>query len=329
MGKITATKINETYLYIKVEDGDILYGIDDYFALHPKGYEFMPSYKNHSWDGKTHFFKVVSHHLPVGLIDDLERFAKLNHHELKLVNCEKPEPWITRERFEANCKQILAESDYKVRDYQAEATLAALNERRGVLECCTSSGKSLMIYLILRNLMMEKQYKKMLLIVPSIMLVTQMYKDFKNYGWNDVDQYCELQDKDHEPTFKKQILISTWQSLKNQDVSFFMAQECVVVDECLDGETLISTPEGDKRIKDIKVGDIVTSYNTKTGVFEPKRVKEVFENHPSSLSAKMLEIELENGKKVQITENHPVLTQNRGWIRAGELNENDDILELV
>lgn len=330
MGKIIARKVNESYFHLSANDGDILYELDASFAVHPEGYEFHPRYKCHAWDGFTHFFKTANMMLPIGLVDELARFAKTHNHSLEFVDFERdPKPWLSREKFDSNCKQILAGSKYQVRDYQAEATFAALNNKKGILECCTSSGKSLMIYLFLRNLMMEKQFKHMLLIVPSIMLVTQMYEDFKDYGWTDIDKWCELQDKDHVPTFNVPILITTWQSLKKEDVDFFMKQQAVVVDECLDGETLISTPEGDKKIKDLKVGDLVTSFNEKTRVFENKRILEVFENHPSSLSAKMLEIELENGKKLRITENHPVLTNNIGWVRAGELNENDDIVELV
>ena len=114
-----------------------------------------------------------------------------------------------------------------------------------------------------------------------------------------------------------------------QSADYFEDVNAVITDECLDGETLISTPEGDKRIKDLKVGDIVISFNEKTREFENKRVLEVFENHKSSENANMLEIELENGKKVQITENHPVLTENRGWVRAGDLTEEDSIVEIV
>ena len=39
----------------------------------------------------------------------------------------------------------------------------------------------------------------------------------------------------------------------------------------------------------------------------------------------MLRLELEDGKILELTENHPVYTINRGWVRAGELNENDDV----
>ena len=233
MGRITATKINETYFYIEVDDGDLLYELDSAFAIYKEGYQVVPAYVNHRWDGKIHFFKALSHKFPIGLTDELIKYCKRRNHNLHFVGWERDVPdWITREQFEDDVKQIMAGSKYQPRDYQLNAVFAALNEKKGVLECCTSSGKSLMIYLFLRILMMEKGLKKMLLIVPSIMLVTQMYKDFEDYGWSDLDKWCELQDKDHVPTFEKSILITTWQSLMKQDITFYAAQEAVVVDEC-------------------------------------------------------------------------------------------------
>lgn len=232
MGKITATKVNESYFYLKVNDPDMIGELDMRFAIHRDGYMFMPTYKCHKWDGKDHYFNKVTHYLPVGLVEELKSFALKHGHKLEFDGYEDAPEWISRERLRANNKQILAGSKYEVRDYQEEAVYAALNNKLGVLECCTSSGKSLMIYLILRNLMMEKGLKHMILIVPSIMLVTQMYKDFIDYGWSDIENWAEMQDKDHKPTFKKPILITTWQSLQNCDVDFFGKQQAVIVDEC-------------------------------------------------------------------------------------------------
>jgi superfamily II DNA or RNA helicase len=233
MGRITAIKVNETHFFIKVDDGDLLYEIDSAFAIYKEGYQFVPAYKNHTWDGKVHFFKVQSRRFPIGLTEELVKWCKTRNHTLIFENYEKaPVEWLSREKFEANCKQIMAGSKYQPRDYQLDAAFAALNGKRGILECCTSSGKSLMIYLILRNLMMERGYKKMLLIVPSIMLVTQMYKDFEDYGWSDLDKWCELQDKDHVPTYHKTILITTWQSLMKQSADYFEDVNVAICDEC-------------------------------------------------------------------------------------------------
>jgi hypothetical protein len=54
-----------------------------------------------------------------------------------------------------------------------------------------NSGKSNMIYLTIRYLLTQKSDKKILLVVPIISLVEQMYNDFKSYGWKDLEKYVE------------------------------------------------------------------------------------------------------------------------------------------
>ena len=72
---------------------------------------------------------------------------------------------------------------FDARDYQLSAIYQALTNKRGVLLSCTGSGKSLMIYGILKYLINRKNKRHLLLIVPSVSLVEQMYSDFIDYGW--------------------------------------------------------------------------------------------------------------------------------------------------
>lgn len=231
---------------------------------------------------------------------------------------------LDEEKYTAQIKDNMKNAPFEIREYQDRAVRAALKYHRGILLSCTSSGKSLMLYNIIKSIRAQN-YKKILLIVPNIMLVDQMFDDFKSYGWQQIEDEVERLGGGHEATFDCPVLISTWQSLQNKEEEFFEPFDGVFVDECVSENTLIRTPEGDKKITDIKVGDLVLSYNTKTGEFENKKVLETFINHTSSKSAKMLKIELENGRILELTENHPVLTTNRGWVKAGELTENDDL----
>ena len=41
-----------------------------------------------------------------------------------------------------------------------------------------------------------------------------------------------------------------------------------------------------------------------------------------------VEVVFENGESIKVTEDHELYTTNRGWVKAIELNENDDIKEL-
>jgi len=93
-------------------------------------------------------------------------------------------------------------------------------------------------------------------------------------------------------------------------------------DFCLPGDTLISTPNGLKRIDQIQAGDEIFAVDNSTG--EPQcvitRVGHVFDREAEEL------IELEvDGQTIQLTPEHPVLTR-RGWVEAANLTEDDEVL---
>lgn len=92
---------------------------------------------------------------------------------------------------------------------------------------------------------------------------------------------------------------------------------------CLDGDTLIDTNEGTKKISEIKEGDMVLSFNELNYEFQVKPVNGVSER---DYEGDIYEIELENGKTLKCTPNHKIYTINRGWIKAENITENDDVL---
>ena len=70
---------------------------------------------------------------------------------------------------------------FKVRDYQYKAIYEALKYNRRLLLSPTASGKSLMIYALVR--FHTNVDRNVLIVVPTTSLVEQMYKDFEEYGW--------------------------------------------------------------------------------------------------------------------------------------------------
>lgn len=142
-------------------------------------------------------------------------------------------------------------SDFALRmfDHQERIVLEALNRRRVSILACTSSGKSMSMMVIARYLM-EREHKKVLIIVPNAALVKQLYRNFEmDYGWEGAKDFCtqiyggsadKISKKKLEELRKlsigeemtlKQITISTWQSLRLKDDSFFKVFSAVLVDE--------------------------------------------------------------------------------------------------
>jgi intein/homing endonuclease len=93
---------------------------------------------------------------------------------------------------------------------------------------------------------------------------------------------------------------------------------------CFHEDTLIKTKKGNKKIKDVSIDDEVLSFDIENNKFEyikPERVVET----PHSLEKPKLELEFEDGSIIKCTTDHEFFTTNRGWVKAEDLEENDDI----
>lgn len=95
--------------------------------------------------------------------------------------------------------------------------------------------------------------------------------------------------------------------------------DLMVLDEahsCFLGNTLI---DGVK-IKDIKIGDSLKSFNFDTNEYEHKKVTNVFKN---DLTENLIKIKC-NGKEIVCTESHEIYTK-RGWIKARDITTEDEL----
>jgi superfamily II DNA or RNA helicase len=119
-------------------------------------------------------------------------------------------------------------TSFSPRDYQIEGVYDALRHNRKLLISPTASGKSLMIYSVVRYYSDKQQ--KILLIVPTTSLVEQMYKDFQDYGW-DAESYCHKIYAGREKITDAPVVITTWQSVYKLDRSFFEDFDVVIGDE--------------------------------------------------------------------------------------------------
>jgi superfamily II DNA or RNA helicase len=120
-----------------------------------------------------------------------------------------------------------------VREHQRKAFIHAIQNRRALLLSPTASGKSLIIYLLFRQLL-DYQNLKGLIIVPTTSLVEQLYSDFEDYsshnGFNVEENVHRIyQGKDKHTN--KNLTISTWQSLYQLPKEYFEQFDYVIGDE--------------------------------------------------------------------------------------------------
>lgn len=231
MSDLIIEKVNSSCVHLVCEDG-LSHRFYNVFSAYAPGYRFNPRFKLHVWDGKVRCYNPITQILPIGLLNNLLIWCDQHKIEYSLQGFDKPlRDNIDKVELEKQMNSYIT-AGFQARDYQVNAVHAALTNRRGVLLSCTGSGKSLMIYTFLRYLLDNKDVHRAILIVPSVSLVEQMFSDFRDYGWDDLEDHVEMLYSGKKPTFKKEILISTWQSLEKKDPEFFEVYDACVVDEC-------------------------------------------------------------------------------------------------
>lgn len=96
---------------------------------------------------------------------------------------------------------------------------------------------------------------------------------------------------------------------------------------CFAGNTKVLTEDGEKTIKQIveeKKPIKVWSYNKEEEKYELKEVINFFDNGEKNT----MKLILENEREIICTPEHLFLTKNRGWVKAIDLEEDDDLLDF-
>ena len=223
-------KANEVFLRINAEP-HIQYELRDHFTFEVEGAKFMPQYRKRNWNGEIHLFDLRSKRIYIGLLDKIISFCERRDYTYKFVDNEYyGAPFEINEGIsKQGVKDYMgAICKHKPRDYQVEGVYDALRHNRKLLISPTASGKSLMIYSLVRYYVDKGE--KILLVVPTTSLVEQMYKDFQDYGWNS-ESYCHRIYAGKEKTNEFPVTITTWQSVHKLDRSFFTDYGVVIGDE--------------------------------------------------------------------------------------------------
>jgi len=227
---VVISKANEVFLKINSEP-HIEYELRDHFTFEVEGAKFMPQYRNRKWNGEIHLFDMRSKQIYVGLLDKIISFCERHDYTYKFADNEYyGTPFEVNEGISYDGVKDYMRSicSHQPRKYQVEGVYDALRHNRKLLISPTASGKSLMIYSLVRYYVEKGQ--KILLVVPTTSLVEQMYKDFLDYGW-DADSFCHKIYAGKEKTNEFPVTITTWQSVYKLERSFFEDYNVVIGDE--------------------------------------------------------------------------------------------------
>ena len=230
MSHLVISKKNEVYLYVEAEI-HVYYELADQFTFEVPGAQFSPAYKKKFWDGKIRLFNTQNGQIYVGLLDRVIQFCKDHGYTYEFKDNKhygtpfEINPYISQEGVKDYMNAICKHSP---RSYQVEGVYDALRHNRKLLISPTASGKSLMIYSIVRYFV--EKGKNTLIVVPTTSLVEQMYKDFADYGW-DVGSWCHKIYAGKERETDSQVIITTWQSIYKLPRKYFERFSVVIGDE--------------------------------------------------------------------------------------------------
>jgi superfamily II DNA or RNA helicase len=223
------SKVNEVYLQLEVDE-DISREISDYFTFEVPGAKFMPQFRNRMWDGKIRMFSPHNGRIYVGLLPYIKEYCTKKSIPYTIEEGVENVRNVIRENVREFAESLRPTSRGKpiqFRDYQIDAIWHAIKSNRCLLLSPTASGKSLIIYTLIRYYHMMNL--KTLILVPTTSLVEQMYSDFIDYGWKD--EYIHRVYAGNDKGSKKPLVVSTWQSIYKLHSPYFAQYGCIIGDE--------------------------------------------------------------------------------------------------
>ena len=226
----TITKKNEVFLKVEAEP-HLHKELSEHFQFEVPGAKYMPAVKRRYWDGKIRLYSPGTGEIYCGLYDYLTDYLEKKGYEYEVIEDKyfgRPndvEEYVTPEGTAAFIRALRI--PFKIRDYQLKGIFSAIKFRRKLLLSPTGSGKSLIIYALVRwHLLKERE---ILIIVPTVSLVEQLYKDFIEYGWNVRDVHKIMGGE--EKYVDSPVVISTWQSIYKEPKKFFERFDVIIGDE--------------------------------------------------------------------------------------------------
>ena len=226
------TKKDEVFVKINCEK-HIARELSEFFTFFVPGYQFVPAFRNKIWDGKIRLFNLQSFTLYRGLLGYVESFCNERDYTFEYesgLDIQDEYSLYHAKKFIEELKVHARGEPIEVREHQINAFVHAMQNRRALLLSPTASGKSLIIYMLFRQLH-QYQNLKGLVIVPTTSLVEQLYSDFADYNNDNMEPYLHRIYQGKDKNTDKPLTISTWQSLYKMPKEYFEQFDYVIGDE--------------------------------------------------------------------------------------------------
>lgn len=232
MPDILIENYNGAFIKILAERS-IMYELSSVFTFYVPNYKHMEKFKQGFWDGKIRLLNINTQLIYAGLLKDIIDFCKIRNYTYEFIGDFSEESFSVKEADDfiksLNLPEELHGMQFEIRDYQIKTFIDGVRKKRQLFLSPTSSGKSLMIYLLIRYYLLCSKYK-ILVVVPNTTLIHQLIDDFVEYG-HEKNLYHKIY-QDQEKTSEKRVFVSTWQSIYNiKDKKWFEQFDVVIGDE--------------------------------------------------------------------------------------------------
>ncbi|MBT6052798.1 MAG: DEAD/DEAH box helicase family protein [Candidatus Scalindua sp.] len=194
--------------------------IDNYFSPEVDYAKYTNAFKTKKWDGKHHFFNMKSGLFPIGLLPKLAI----------MMNVDISSPFQDRGiDFSNFYKHLNLKKPFEIREHQQKGFEAGINSRVILLKSATSSGKSLIQFMLTKFALHElEDIGRVLIVVPRVTLVSQMIRDFESYG--ELGESVTI-GSSLDKNYIADVVVATWQSLQHMEKRYFTRFEMLLVDE--------------------------------------------------------------------------------------------------
>jgi superfamily II DNA or RNA helicase len=197
-------------------------------------FHFHPLVKKKIWDGNVCFVEKKGPFMkvPIGLWREVMQIGEDYGIKIEIEGLDSLIlKDLTLEDFTSWVDEFFSDAEMKPRDYQIETAWKLIKYRYSVSEVATSSGKTLISFMIFAYLKSKGLIRKFMMIAPNNNLVIQGTEDFDDYGLEKLGVKVQQIGGGSKLRQGCDLIIGTFQSLVKQDPEFFEEVDAVFVDE--------------------------------------------------------------------------------------------------
>lgn len=195
-----------------------------------KNYQFNPRVKAGTWDGNISFIKGKT--LPASTYKYLFDMCTEFGFDCEITNIETLfDNDIDYDEFVEWVNEFFKDNPIKPRYYQVDAAYHMLHAKRCCSQLATSSGKTLIAFVLISYLLTHNLAKKIIMVVPRVDLSIQPAEEFKNFNNGKLDIKIQQIYSGCKYQPDANIYIGTYQSLCKECQEYFNQFDAVISDE--------------------------------------------------------------------------------------------------